>query len=134
MLILCGKIMHKLSPDKLLILSPIAVFIQMSVLYFIPNIYVIYLSGILQVFTYPIILMVGRTMIDRVCPGNLKTTSQLIGFAMFNSLGIIIGSFVVGFLMQYLKIDKAILFMMGVALLGILCAIFYDRKTKDKTV
>lgn len=73
-------------------------------------------------------------MIDRVCPGNLKTTSQLIGFAMFNSLGIIIGSFVVGFLMQYLKIDKAILFMMGVALLGILCAIFYDRKTKDKTV
>lgn len=134
MLILCGKIMHKLSPDKLLILSPIAVFIQMSVLYFIPNIYAIYLSGILQVFTYPIILIVGRTMIDRVCPGNLKTTSQLIGFAMFNSLGIIIGSFVVGFLMQYLKIDKAILFMMGVALLGILCAIFYDRKTKDKTV
>ena len=134
MLILCGKIMHKLSPDKLLILSPIAVFIQMSVLYFIPNIYAIYLSGALQVFTYPIILIVGRTMIDRVCPGNLKTTSQLIGFAMFNSLGIIIGSFMVGFLMQYLKINKAILFMMGVALLGILCAIFYDRKTKDKTV
>jgi len=134
MLILCGKIMHKLSPDKLLILSPIAVFIQMSVLYFIPNIYAIYLSGALQVFTYPIILIVGRTMIDRVCPGNLKTTSQLIGFAMFNSLGIIIGSFMVGFLMQYLKINKAILFMMVVALLGILCAIFYDRKTKDKTV
>ena len=134
MLILCGKIMHKLSPDKLLILSPIAVFIQISVLYFIPNIYAIYLSGALQVFTYPIILIVGRTMIDRVCPGNLKTTSQLIGFAMFNSLGIIIGSFMVGFLMQYLKINKAILFMMVVALLGILCAIFYDRKTKDKTV
>ncbi len=134
MLILCGKIMHKLSPDKLLILSPIAVFIQISVLYFIPNIYVIYLSGVLQVFTYPIILIVGRTMIDRVCPGNLKTTSQLIGFAMFNSLGIIIASFMIGFLIEYLKIDKAILFMMGVALLGILCAIFYDRKTKDKTV
>lgn len=134
MLILCSKIMHKLSPDKLIILSPIAVFIQMSVLYFIPNIYAIYLSGLLQIFTYPIILMVGRTMIDRVCPANLKTTSQLMGFAMFNSLGVIIGSFVVGFLIEYLKIDRAILVMMGVALLGVLCAIFYDRKTKDKTI
>ena len=134
MLILCGKIMHKLSPDKLLILSPIAIFIQMSVLYFIHNIYAIYLSGLLQIFTYPIILMVGRTMIDRVCPENLKTTSQLMGFAMFNSLGVIIGSFVVGFLIEYLKIDRAILIMMAVAILGVLCAILYDRKTKDKTI
>ena len=118
MLILCGKIMHKLSPDKLLI----------------HNIYAIYLSGLLQIFTYPIILMVGRTMIDRVCPENLKTTSQLMGFAMFNSLGVIIGSFVVGFLIEYLKIDRAILIMMAVAILGVLCAILYDRKTKDKTI
>lgn len=134
MLILCRKIMHKLSPDKLLILSPIAIFIQILVLYFIPNIYTIYLSGLFQVFTYPIILMVGRTMIDRVCPENLKTTSQLIGFAMFNSLGLIIGSFVVGFLIEVFKIDKASLIMMGVSILGILSAIFYDRKTKDKTI
>ena len=134
MLILCNKIMHKLSPDKLLIVSPIAVFIQMLILYFIPNIYAIYLSGLLQIFTYPIILMVGRIMIDRVCPENLKTTSQLIGFALSNSLGIIIGSFVVGFLIEYFKIDKAILTMMFVAVLGILVTIFYDRKIKDKTI
>lgn len=134
MLILCNKIMHKLSPDKLLIVSPIAVFIQMLILYFIPNIYAIYLSGLLQIFTYPIILMVGRIMIDRVCPENLKTTSQLIGFALSNSLGIIIGSFVVGFLIEYFKIDKAILTMMFIAVLGILVTIFYDRKIKDKTI
>lgn len=134
MLILCNKIMHKLSPDKLLIVSPIAVFIQMLILYFIPNIYAIYLSGLLQIFTYPIILMVGRIMIDRVCPENLKTTSQLIGFALSNSLGIIIGSFVVGFLIEYFKIDKAILTMMVVAVLGILVTIFYDRKIKDRTI
>lgn len=134
MLILCNKIMHKLSPDKLLIVSPIAVFIQMLILYFIPNIYAIYLSGLLQIFTYPIILIVGRTMIDRVCPENLKTTSQLIGFALSNSLGIIIGSFIVGFLIEYFKIDKAILIMMIVAVLGIVITVFYDRKTKDRTV
>lgn len=134
MLMLCIKIMHKFSPDKLLILSPIAIFIQMLVLYFISNIYIIYISGLLQVFTYPIILMVGRIMIDRVCPANLKTTSQLMGFAIFNSLGLIIGSFIVGLLIEYLQLEKAILFMMGVALLGILSAIFYDRKINDKTI
>lgn len=134
MLISSRKIMHKLSPDKLLILSPVAILIQILVIYFTQNIYIIYLSGVLQVFTYPIILIVGRTMIDRVSPGNLKTSSQLIGFAMFNSLGIIIASFMVGFLIQYLKIDKAIFFMMLVAILGILSAIFYDKKIKDKTV
>lgn len=134
MLILCRKIMHKLSPDKLLILSPIAIFIQMSVLYFIPGIYTIYLSGLFQVLTYPIILMVGRTMIDRVCPENLKTTSQLMGFAMFNSLGLIIGSFIVGILIEIFKINGAILFMMCVSIIGVLSAIIYDRKIKDKTV
>ncbi len=134
MMILSNKIMHKLSPDKLLILSPIGILIQMLVLYFVPNIYAIYLSGVLQVFTYPIILIVGRTMIDRVCPVNLKTTSQLIGFALSNNLGIIIASFVVGFLIEYLNIEKAILIMMIVVCLGILITIFYDRKTKDKTI
>lgn len=134
MLILCRKIMHKLSPDKLLILSPIAIFIQMSVLYFIPSIYTIYLSGLFQVLTYPIILMVGRTMIDRVCPENLKTTSQLMGFAMFNSLGLIIGSFIVGILIEFFKINGAILFMMCVSIIGVLSAIIYDRKIKDKTI
>ena len=134
MLILCRKIMHNLSPDKLLILSPIAIFIQMSVLYFIPGIYTIYLSGLFQVLTYPIILMVGRTMIDRVCPENLKTTSQLMGFAMFNSLGLIIGSFIVGILIEFFKINGAILFMMCVSIIGVLSAIIYDRKIKDKTV
>lgn len=134
MLILCRKIMHKLSPDKLLILSPIAIFIQMSVLYFIPGIYTIYLSGLFQVLTYPIILMVGRIMIDRVCPENLKTTSQLMGFAMFNSLGLIIGSFIVGILIEFFKINGAILFMMCVSIIGVLSAIIYDRKIKDKTV
>ena len=134
MLILCRKIMHKLSPDKLLILSPIAIFIQMSVLYFIPGIYTIYLSGLFQVLTYPIILMVGRTMIDRVCPENLKTTSQLMGFAMFNSLGLIIGAFIVGILIEFFKINGAILFMMCVSIIGVLSAIIYDRKIKDKTI
>ena len=134
MMILCNKIMHKLSPDKLLILSPIGVLIQMLVLYFVPNIYAIYLSGLLQVFTYPIILIVGRTMIDRVCPVNLKTTSQLIGFALSNNLGVIIGSFVVGLLIEYFNIEKAILIMMVVVCFGILISIFYDRKTKDKTI
>ena len=51
-----------------------------------------------------------------------------------NSLGIIIGSFIVGFLIEYFKIDKAILIMMIVAVLGIVITIFYDRKTKDRTV
>ena len=134
MLILCRKIMHKLSPDKLLILSPIAIFIQMSVLYFIPSIYTIYLSGLFQVLTYPIILMVGRTMIDRVCPENLKTTSQLMGFAMFNSLGLIIGSFIVGILIEFFKINGAILFMMCVSIIGVLSVIIYNIKIKDKTV
>lgn len=134
MLIFCRKIMHKLSPDKLLILSPIAIFIQMSVLYFIPSIYTIYLSGLFQVLTYPIILMVGRIMIDRVCPENLKTTSQLMGFAMFNSLGLIIGSFIVGVLIEFFKVNGAIVFMMCVSIVGVLSAIIYDIKIKDKTV
>ena len=134
MLILCRKIMHKLSPDKLLILSPIAIFIQMSVLYLYRGIYTIYLSGLFQVLTYPIILMVGRTMIDRVCPGKFKNNFSTYGICYVYSLGLIIGSFIVGILIEFFKINGAILFMMCVSIIGVLSAIIYDRKIKDKTI
>ena len=134
MLICCSKIMHKFSPDKLLILSPLAILLQTLILYFIPNINIIYISGIFQIFTYPIILMVGRIMIDRISPKNLKTSSQLIGFAIFNSLGTIIGSIGMGFIIEKLNIKFANLVLIGMTLIGICSAIFYDKKIRDKTL
>lgn len=134
MLMFCANIMHKFSPDKVLILAPIAIILQLMVLYFIPNIYVIYLSGILQVFTYPLILMVARIMIDRVSPCNLKTSSQLIGFAIFNSFGVIIASIGVGVLVEHLQIGQAVLSLICFTTIGIISAKVYDRFITDKTL
>lgn len=134
MLIFCAKIMRKFSPDKLLILAPIAIIIQYLIMYFIPDIRFIYLSGVLQIFTYPLILMVGRIMIDRVSPVSLKTSSQLIAFAIFNSLAIIIGSIVVGYLIENMGVKNSILSLTIFTLLGILGALYYDRKIKDRTL
>ncbi|MGL4913101.1 MAG: MFS transporter [Romboutsia sp.] len=134
MLVWCSKIMHKFSPDKLLILSPLAILSQALILYFIPNINVIYLSGIFQICTYPIILMVGRIMIDRISPDNLKTSSQLIGFAIFNSSATIIGSMGMGFFIEKLDVKGANLVLIGITIIGVISAIFYDKKIKDKTL
>lgn len=134
MLMFCAKIMHKLSPDKILIFAPIAIILQLMVLYFVPNIYFIYLSGILQIFTYPLILMVARIMIDRVSPCNLKTSSQLIGFAIFNSFGIIIASIGVGTLVEHLEIKQAVLSLMCFTVIGIISAKIYDKSITDKTL
>ena len=37
-------------------------------------------------------------------------------------------------LIEFFKINGAILFMMCVSIIGVLSAIIYDRKIKDKTV
>lgn len=134
MLILCSKIMHRLSPDKLLIVVPLAILLQALLLYFTSNILIIYLSGVLQIFTYPILLMCGRIMIDRISPTELRTSSQLIGFAIFNSFGVVIASFIVGYLIENLKLNNTVLILISWALVCIVCAIFYDRKTKDQTL
>lgn len=134
MLMFCAKVMHKYSPDKILILAPIAIILQLLVLFFASNIFLIYISGILQIFTYPLILMVGRIMIDRVSPSNLKTSSQLIGFAIFNSFGIIIASISVGVLVEHLKIGNAVLILIGFTVLGVIGAVIYDKKIKDETL
>lgn len=134
MLMFCVKIMHKLSPDKILILAPIAIMIQLSVLYYVENIFVVYFSALLQVFTYPLILMVARIMIDRVSPYNLKTSSQLIGFAIFNSFGIIIASISVGFLVENLTLGNAILSLIIFTVIGIISAKIYDSSIQDKTL
>ena len=47
-------------------------------------------------------------MVDRVSFKELKTTSQLVGFAMYNSFGIIIASFLVGFLVDKFGIEKSV--------------------------
>lgn len=134
MLVLCGKIMRKFSPDKLLMVVPVAMLVQVGVLYLATDMMIIYLSGILQIFTYPIILMVGRIMIDRVSPSNLKTSSQLIGFAIFNSLGVIIASISVGYLIENFSVNKSIMILVGFIVVGVLSTLFYDRKIKDKTL
>lgn len=134
MLMLCSKIMHKLSPDKLLIAVPLTILLQALILYFTSNILIIYFSGVLQIFTYPILLMCGRIMIDRISPSELRTSSQLIGFAIFNSFGVVIASFVVGYSIENLKLNNTVLILISWALVCIVCAIFYDMKTKDKTL
>lgn len=134
MLIICGKIMHKFSPDKLLILAPIGILIQSSILYFFTNINIIYFSGIFQIFTFPIMLMVARTMIERLSPNNLKTSSQLIGFAVFNSMGTMIASMLIGYLIENMSVEITITILMILSAIGIVSAIFYDKKIKDKTL
>lgn len=134
MLIVCSKIMHKLSPDKLLIVSPIAIMIQGIILLLANNIITMYLSALLQIFTYPVILMVARIMIDRTAPDNLKTSAQLIGFAAFNSIGTIIGSMFIGFFIKILSVNKASIILIVITAIAILSTILYDRKIKDKTL
>ncbi len=134
MLVAISKIMHKISPDKILTIAPIALLFQLLILYLAPNIIVIYVSGILQLFTYPIILMVGRIMVDRISPLNLRTTSQLVGFAMYNSLGIIIASFLVGSLIEYRGIKFTNISIIVISIISILMSLFYDRSTKDEII
>ena len=134
MFIICSKIMHKISPDKLLIVSPVAILIQLLIIYYTFDIKYLYISCIFQVFTFPVILMVGRVMVDRVSFKELKTTSQLVGFAMYNSLGIIIASFLVGFLVDKFGIEKSILQIIAFTIFSIFVVLIYDRKTKDEVL
>lgn len=130
----CSKIMHKVSPDKLLLLAPISILMQLILIYFKFDLTFIYLSCILNIFTFPVILMVGRIMVDRVCEKELKTTSQLIGFAMYNSLGIIVASFLVGFLIENFGISKTIVQLMFITVFSIITVIIYDKKTVDEVI
>ena len=134
MLILAQKIMHKLSPDKLLLLSSLGLFLQILILIFGSNINIIYISAVLQAFTLPIILVVGKIIIDRISPSNLKTSSQLVAFAIFNSVSTIIGTASVGYFIEKFSLDKANLFLLGCNMLSILGALYYDRNIKDRTI
>jgi MFS family permease len=132
MLMYASKVLKKVSPDKILILSPITIFIQLLILFIFKNIYIIYLSAILQLFTYPLILMVARIMIDRVSKCSVKTSSQLIGFAIFNSFGIVVSSLMVGTLIKYFNISYVILMIIFITILAIILSKIYDKKIKDK--
>ena len=134
MLMLTMSIMHKISPDKLLIITPIALFIQLVTIYFANNLIFIFISASLQVFTYPIIIMVGRIIVDRVSPTHLRTTSQLIAFAVYNSFAMIIASFLIGFLVDYSNIKFAILCVIAITFISFIMSLFYDRNTIDKTL
>lgn len=134
MFIFCAKIMHKISPDKLLIVSPIAIIVQLLIVYFTLDLKYLYISCIFQIFTFPVILMVGRVMVDRVSFKDLKTTSQLVGFAMYNSLGIIIASLFVGFLVDRFGVEKSVLQIIFFTIFSTIIVFIYDRKTKDEVL
>lgn len=133
-LFLTTKVFKKISPDKFLKIAPVAILLKLIILFYANNMIMVYASAILQIFTFPVILMVGKLLIDRLCPDDLKTSSQLMGFAIFNSLGIVIASLATGYLITKLGISKAILVFGGVAIIGIIISIYCDKKIKDKTM
>ncbi|MGL5714718.1 MAG: MFS transporter [Paraclostridium sp.] len=133
-LYLTVKVFKKVSPDRFLKVAPVAILLKLIIIYIAPNVFIVYLSGILQIFTYPVILMVGKILIDRICPQELKTSSQLMGFAIFNSLGIVIASLITGYLIDNLGLKLSIVSFMGISIAGVIISVYCDRKIKDKTM
>ncbi len=125
-----NKLAKKYGYTDLLIVS-VAIYGLRFVLYGLATtITQVMLTSLLQFLSFPIIQVVSKQMVDQQSPGNLKSSGQLIGLALYNCTSALCAPLMAGYLEDTFNIDVACFAIGTFAIFSILLAFVYRRSDK----
>ncbi len=123
-----NKLAKKYGYVNLMILS-IVVYGARFVMYSLStSILQVMLISLLQFFTFPIMQVVSKQLVDKESPENLKSSGQQIGSALYNCTSALFSPLLAGILEDSFDIDVALLAISGFALISLLLTFVYKKK------
>lgn len=126
-----NKLAKKYGYVNLLILS-IVVYGSRFVLYSLStSIMQVMLISLLQLFSFPLMQVVSKQLVDKESPENLKSSGQQIGSALYNCTSALFSPLLAGVLEDSFNINVALLVISSFALFSLLLTFVYKRKQID---
>lgn len=118
-----GRLVRRFGAKPVLILSVIALAVKMFYFAASPTIPLMLAGTILQLFTFPLIMVCSKQIIYAVSAERQKITGQMWGGAIYGNLSGILAPAIIGQLSRYMTITGSLVFlggMLGVPLVLIL--------------
>ncbi|WP_432666434.1 MFS transporter [Wukongibacter baidiensis] len=122
------KLMNKLKPSFLLIISSFFFFLRTLLTAFANSVISIILLSTLQMLSFSILLFISKYLIDDVSPNHLKTSSQTIATALSAGLSGIISLNLSGYLADKIGIQNMLFFVSCLCIIGFVLSIKYYKE------
>ncbi|WP_432403131.1 MFS transporter [Wukongibacter sp. M2B1] len=121
------KLMKKLKPSFLLIVSSFFFFLRTLLTAFTNSVISIILLSLLQILSFSILIFISKYLIDDVSPSHLKTSSQTIATAFSSGLSGIIAFNLSGYLADKIGTKNMLFFVSSLCIIAFILSIKYYR-------
>lgn len=122
------KLMKKLKPSFLLIISSFFFFLRTLLTAFANSVISIILLSILQMLSFSILLFISKYLIDEVSPKHIKTSSQTIATALSAGLSGIISFNLSGYLADKIGTQNMLFFISSLCMVAFILSIKYYKE------
>lgn len=125
-----GWLVKKFGAVKLLIISGIFYTLRYVVYGIAGSIMMVFVGGLLQGLTYPLLMVSSKILIDDESPDNMKTSGQQVANSIYGGGSAMIAPVLVGVLEDGLGINPSLFAIAALALLPTVMMLFYHKKTE----
>ena len=124
-----GKLVKKYGVIKLTAFAAGMFVIRYCIYGFATTVGQIFIGGLLQAFTFPIITVTGKLLVDQQTPDNMKVSGQQVALAVYSGGSALIAPFVCGLVTDMFGVNAAMFFTAFEALIGFgLCLLFIRKQ------
>jgi MFS family permease len=112
-----GRLERKIGSRPMMILLGVSCVLKYACYGLAATVDQVYLAALLHTFTYPILIVCSKTLIDEATPPQLKTSGQQVAMAVYSGGSAILTPLATGLLTDAFGIRSCLLIMAGFALI-----------------
>jgi len=130
-LFFAGTILLKRFGDfKLLMFGVVMYIVRFAGFAFVQSPELIVVVSLTQLFTFPLIMITSRTLINGASPANLKSSGQTVATSIYIGVPSLIGPILTGFLIDHIGTDATLAFVTVFGVIALLLGFVYSKQKK----
>ena len=124
-------LVEKFGLNKLVIFTSIAFGVKYLLFALAGNVSTMLAVSALQMFTFPVLTIISKRLIEQETPDELKVSGQQIGLSMYSGSSTLLAPLVSGLLEDNLGINNALFIITSLSLMALLTSFVYIRFKKS---
>ncbi len=126
-----GKLIRRFGAAKLMIASGFFYAVRYAIFGMATSVTHVFIGGVLQGVTYPLLMISSKIMVDEQSPDNMKTSGQQVAGSIYNCGGALITPVMVGLLEDGLGINPSLYAIAALAMIPTILLVFINRSGKS---
>ena len=131
MFFLGGRLIKKHGAMKLCAMAAIVYATRYVIYALATRIIHVFIAGVLQAITYPVLMVTSKVLIDEQSPDNMKISGQQVGLSVYGSGSALVSPLVCGILTDNIGVNNTLLLIALTALVGFVLCVLSLRKPSN---